>query len=78
MSHIGPIEPIFLDPESDVEKCNIESNDILIISYLGNGKYSVFINTINLTTGYYELTCLRKGYYEKTRESKSFYLLNKS
>lgn len=78
ISYIGPIEPIFLDPESDVEKCNIESNDILIISYLGNGKYSVFINTINLTTGYYELTCLRKGYYEKTCESKSFYLLNKS
>ena len=78
ISYIGPIEPIFLDPESDVEKCNIESNDVLIISYLGNGKYSVFINTINLTTGYYELTCLRKGYYEKTCESKSFYILNNS
>ena len=78
ISYIGPIEPIFIDPESDIEERNIESNNILVGNYLGNGKYSVFINTINLTTGYYELTCLRRGYYEKTCESKSFYLLNKS
>ncbi|RLG27743.1 hypothetical protein DRO03_11460 [Methanosarcinales archaeon] len=78
ISSIGPIEPIFVDPESDIEERNIESNDVLVGSYLGNGKYSVFINTTNLTTGYYELMCLRIGFYEKTCESKSFYLLNRS
>ena len=78
IAYIGPIDPIFFDLESDIDERNIESNNILVGNYLGNGKYSVFINTINLTAGYYELTCLRKGYYEKTCESKSFYILNNS
>jgi len=81
ISYIGLIEPILIDSEgdiSDIEERKIESNNIMVGNYLGNGKYSVFINTTNLTTGYYELMCLRKGYYEKTCESKSFYLLNKS
>ena len=78
ISYIGPIEPIFADSESDIEERNIESNNVLVGNYLGNGKYSVFINTTNLTTGYYELMCLRIGFYEKTCESKSFYLLNRS
>jgi len=77
VSYIGPIEPIFVDSESNLEERNIESNNVLIGNYLGNGKYSVFIDTTNLTTGYYELTCLRIGFYEKTCESKSFYLLNR-
>lgn len=74
---IGPIEPIFVDSESNIGG-NIESNNVLVGSYLGNGKYSVFINTTNLTTGYYELACLRRVFYEKTCESKSFYLLTRS
>ncbi len=78
ISYIGPIEPNLLDIESDLEERKIESNNLLLGSYLGNGKYSVFINTTNLTTGYYELMCLRKFFYEKTCESKSFYLLNGS
>lgn len=78
ISSIGLIDPIFIDFENGLEKRNIESNNIFVGNYLGNGKYSVFISTANLTTGYYELTCLRKGYYENTCESKSFYLLNKS
>ena len=77
-SSIGPIDPIFIEFENGLEKRNIESNNIFVGNYLGNGKYSVFISTADLTTGYYELTCLRKGYYENTCESKSFYLLNKS
>lgn len=78
ISYIGPIEPIFVDSGSDLEERDIESKNVLVGNYLGNGKYSVFINTTNLTTGYYELTCLRIGFYEKTCESKSFYLLNRS
>ena len=77
ISHIGPIEPILLDLESDLEKHNIESNDILLGDYLGNGKYIVFINTTNLTEGYYELLCLRIDFYEES-ERKGFYLLNRS
>lgn len=77
ISHIGPIEPILLDLESDLEKHNIESNDILLGDYLGNGKYIVFINTTNLTEGYYELLCLRIGFYKES-EKKGFYLLNRS
>jgi len=78
ISFIGPIEPIFLDLESDWEERKIESNNILLSNYQGNGKYIVFINTTNLTTGYYELMCLRIAFYEKTCERKSFYLLNRS
>lgn len=78
VSYIGPIEPIFLDLESGLEERKIVSNDILLGSYLGNGKYTVFINTTNLTMGYYELMCLRKNFYEETCESKGFYLLNRS
>jgi len=78
ISFIGPIEPILLDLESDFEERKIVSNNILLGNYLGNGKYIIFINTTNLTTGYYELMCLRKAFYEKTCESKSFYLFNRS
>lgn len=77
ISHIGPIEPILLDLESDLEKRKIESNDILLGDYLGNGKYIVFINTTNLTEEYYELLCLRIDFYEES-ERKGFYLLNRS
>ena len=75
ISYIGPIEPILLDLESDWEERKIESNNILLGNYQGNGKYIVFINTTNLTMGYYELMCLREAFYEKTCESKGFYLL---
>ena len=78
ISFIGPIEPILLDLESDFEERKMVSNNILLGNYLGNGKYIIFINTTNLTTGYYELMCLRKAFYEKTCESKSFYLFNRS
>ena len=78
ISFIGPIEPILLDLESDFEERKMVSNNILLGNYLGNGKYIIFIKTTNLTTGYYELMCLRKAFYEKTCESKSFYLFNRS
>lgn len=52
----------------------IISNNSLIGSALGSGKYSIFINTTNLDSGYYELRCLRQE-YEKM-DIASFYILN--
>lgn len=43
----------------------------------GHGKYNIFINTSNLTTGYYELVCWRLG-FPKDYDGKGFYLLNSS
>ena len=74
ISYIGPIEPTFLEPEHDIE---VISNNGLIGNSLGNGNYNVFINTTNLTTGYYEIACIRESYC-KTCEVKGFYLLNNS
>ena len=52
----------------------IISNNSLVGSALGSGKYSIFINTTNLDSGYYELRCLRQE-YEKM-DIASFYILN--
>lgn len=78
INHIGPMEPTFLGPEGNLEeKRNLYSNNELVGNYLGNGEYCVFINTTNLTTGYYEVICMRDLYSKKTCEGKSFYLVNK-
>lgn len=76
VTHIISIEPTLLDIDT-LGKRSMESNDKLIGTYLGNGKYNLFINTTNLTTGYYELTCTRHVFYERY-DAKGFYLLNKS
>ena len=71
--------PDFFGQESNgVLKRNLYSNNISVGSYLGNGKYCVFINTTDLPTGYYELMCLREYYWKETCEGKSFYLVNKN
>ena len=61
-------------------KYHLGSNGILVGNYLGNGKYNIFINTTNLTTGYYELICRCESKYilKIKYEGKSFYLLNNS
>lgn len=67
LSRIAYID--YLEPQHNLK---ISSNNSLVGNTLDFGKYSVFINTTNLTTGYYELKCVRPGYggtYE------SFYLL---
>lgn len=74
ISFIGPIEPTFSGPKRDLE---VISNNRLVGNSLSNGNYNVFINTTNLTTGYYELMCIRESYW-KTYEVKGFYLLNNS
>lgn len=73
------MEPDFFGQESDgVLKRKLHSNEVSVGSYMGNGKYCVFINTTNLPAGYYELICLRKGFWKETCEGKSFYLVNKN
>lgn len=62
----------YLEPEYNF---NTTSNNNLLGISLGSGKYSFFINTTNLTPGYYELVCIRPK-YEKTYNAKGFYLLN--
>lgn len=78
VAFIGPIEPIFMLPIRDTEEYKLYSGNGLVGNYMGNGKYYVFINTTNLTTGYYELIGIRESHYKKTCEGKSFYLLNES
>ena len=50
---------------------NIFENLVLVGNALDYGNYNVFINTTNLTAGYYELACLRKD-----EHVKGFYILN--
>ena len=64
----------YLEPENNFKTTS--NNNLLGIS-LGSGKYSFFINTTDLTPGYYELVCIRPK-YEKTYNAKGFYLLNNS
>lgn len=68
LSRIAYID--YLEPQHNLK---ISSNNNLVGNTLDFGKYSVFINTTNLTTGYYELKCVRPGYSRGTYES--FYLL---
>ena len=79
VSILGIMKPDFFGQGSDdLLKRNLCSDNVSVGSYLGNGKYCVFINTTNLPTGYYELMCIRKYYWKETCEGKSFYLVNKN
>jgi len=78
-SILGGMEPDFFGQGSDdLFKRKLYSDNVSVGSYLGNGKYCVFINTTNLPTGYYELMCIRKYFWKETCEGKSFYLINKN
>ena len=68
---------IDLEPEHNLFKTKSGENLTLLANSLGSGKYNVFINTTNLTIGYYELVCIRPK-YNKSYGVKGFYLLNSS
>jgi len=55
---------------------NFSKEGYIVGNALGRGKFTVFINTTNLTTGYYVLTCKHRG--DGDLCSKDFYLLNNS
>ena len=67
----------YLEPEHNLSKTKSGENLTLLANSLGSGKYNVFINTTNLTIGYYELICIRPE-YNKPYGAKGFYLLNSS
>jgi len=67
------IDSIRLEPIHNPDKTASGENLVLVGNALDYGNYNVFINTTNLTVGYYELVCLRK--YEHV---KGFYILNNS
>lgn len=74
-TNLRPIASIdYLEPQHNLKTT---SNNSLVGSAMGSGKYNVFINTTNLTTGYYELICIRPK-YEKMYGARGFYLLNNS
>ncbi len=66
------IDSIKLDPIHNPDKTSHGENLILVGNALGYGSYNVFINTTDLTVGYYELSCIRKDGYTV----KGFYILN--
>lgn len=63
-----------LNPDHNPDKITLSVNSIITGNALNNGKYNIFINTSNLTTGYYELTSSRNTL--KSYSANSFYLLN--
>ena len=68
---------ITLKPERNPSKTVYGENSTLGGNALNYGTYNVFINTTNLSAGYYELMCIRSG-YNKTYGARGFYLLNSS
>ena len=58
------------------------NQSVLLGKAIGSGNYNVFINTTNLSRGYYELVCIRHFFPSKFSakefkgSAKGFYLLN--
>lgn len=76
-SNLIPVDKLqTLNPDHNPDKITLSINSILTGNALNNGKYNIFINTSNLTTGYYELTSSRNTL--KSYSVNSFYLLNNS
>ena len=73
--NLSSMENITLIPKHPSYKT--ESGKYLVGNTLDYGTYNVFINTTDLSAGYYELSCMRQ-YYWKTYGTKGFYLLNSS
>ena len=63
-----------LNPDHNPEKIISSVHSILSGNSLNDGSYNIFINTTNLTTGYYELTCSRNTL--KSYSVNSFYILD--
>lgn len=55
------IDNISLRPNQDQDKITHGENSTLLGYAIDYGKYTVYINTTNLTSGYYHFTCLRNN-----------------
>lgn len=73
------VENISLRPTltDSYNKEKVIHTDYFIANIQDSGKYKVFINSTNMTAGYYELWSLRQGYVQ-TLGKQGFYLVNKS
>jgi hypothetical protein len=77
-------DKIMLEPE--YPSFNTSSSKYLLGNTLEDGRYTVFINTTNLTEGYYELHCLRglilepftKDFTFESSSAQNFQLVNSS
>lgn len=71
VNKVNPLDKITLGP-------NLKDEEIAGTYLIGNGFYSgiyhIFINTTNMTEGYYELVCKRS--IDKFPYGKNFYLVN--
>jgi len=56
----------------------IKYNNYMLGNELGYGKFNVFINTTNLSTGYYELLIIRDFFSQNMSSSKGFFFFNSS
>ncbi len=63
-----------LNPDHNPDEITSSVHSILTGNALNDGGYNIFINTTNLTTGYYELTCSRNTL--KSYSANSFYILD--
>lgn len=70
--NITLVESINLEPNHNSDKVIYGSNSILFGNAMEFGKYDIFINTTNLTSGYYELVLNPEYGYGY---GKAFYLL---
>ena len=68
------IDSVIIYPERNETRVTTGENLSLSGNALEYGIYSVFINTTNLSTGYYELVCVRPK-YDMMYGARSFYLL---
>ena len=68
-------DEMILNAETNFRTTSGNYSNYLSGNYLNNGKYNVFINTTNLTTGYHELVWRRTDF---SYEARGFYLLNSS
>ncbi len=74
-SGLIPIDSIpKLEPYHNQTNVTLSDKSIIFGNSMENGKYNVFINTTDLSEGYYELKATRI-FYEKM-DVKGFYLLN--
>jgi len=64
----------FIDNVDSNHDLKTVSNNSLFVNSLGNGKYSVFINTSILSEGYYQFKCVIPQ-YEKIYGVSDFYLM---
>jgi len=76
LTEMGNITKIGPNYYKDLQKKDFFSNDLLMTSSLGDGRYIIFINTTNLNPGYYQLKFSSSQKLGKYSEASGFYILD--